>query len=56
MQKICIINKSGNKSKDNIIKNKSKGKKKIVVVMALFMIFLKIKNKRKKINKIDEDL
>lgn len=54
MQKICIINKSGNKSKDNIIKNKSKGKKKIVVVMALFMIFLNMTLNKTYANDFDE--
>lgn len=54
MQKICIINKSSNKSKDNIIKNKSKGKKKIVVVMALFMIFLNMTLNKTYANDFDE--
>lgn len=54
MQKICIINKSGNKSKDNIIKNKSKGKKKIVVVMALFMMLLNITFNKTYANDFDE--
>lgn len=54
MQKICIINKSSNKSKDNIIKNKSKGKKKIVVVMALFMILLNMTLNKTYANDFDE--
>lgn len=54
MQKICIINKSSNKSKDNIIKNKSKGKKKIVVVMALFMMLLNMTLNKTYANDFDE--
>lgn len=54
MQKICIINKSSNKSKDNIIKNKSKGKKKIVVVMALFIMLLNMTLNKTYANDFDE--
>ena len=42
MQKICIINKTKNSLNKNIITNKSKVKRKFILVMNLFMIILSL--------------
>lgn len=54
MQKICIINKSKNKDSKNVIKNKGK-KRKFVVVMSLLMMCLNIPFGIIKANDFSED-